>query len=80
MFGEPETDGTRPAFDAIVERVAWWAELFELPCVAYAADPDEVAALAAAGADFVAIDVVPNEAPSAAVIRTAAERLHTDAT
>jgi thiamine-phosphate pyrophosphorylase len=79
MFGEPETDGTRPAFDAVVERVAWWAELFEPPCVAFAADSDEVAALAGAGADFVAIDVVPADASAATVIRTAAERLHTDA-
>jgi len=80
MFGEPEADGGRPALDAIVERVAWWAELFEAPCVGFAADLDEVAALAAAGADFVAIDVVPDDAGAAAVIRKAAERLHTEAT
>src|SRR5262245_56181271 len=33
MFGEPARDSDRPRFDAIVERIAWWAELFELPCV-----------------------------------------------
>src|SRR5262249_37809937 len=55
MFGEPETDGSRPSFGAILERVGWWAELFEVPCVAYAANPDEVGLLAAAGADFVAV-------------------------
>jgi thiamine-phosphate pyrophosphorylase len=55
MFGEPNGNGERPAFALIEERVAWWAEVFELPCVAYAASLDEVAALVAAGADFVAL-------------------------
>jgi thiamine-phosphate pyrophosphorylase len=55
MFGEPDADGHRPALDAVIERVAWWAEIFQVPCVAYAARIDEVAALAGAGADFVAI-------------------------
>jgi thiamine-phosphate pyrophosphorylase len=80
MFGEPEPDGRRPAFDAIAERVAWWAELFVAPCVAFAADLDEVAALAAAGADFVAIDVVPADPQGSSLMRAAAERLHTDST
>ena len=35
--------------------MAWWAELFELPCVGYAASLDEVGPLAQAGADFVAL-------------------------
>lgn len=35
--------------------VAWWAELMEVPCVAFAAGTGaQAAALAAAGADFVA--------------------------
>jgi thiamine-phosphate pyrophosphorylase len=55
MFGELEMDGSRPSFGAIVERIEWWANLFEVPCVAYAATLDEVGPLAAAGADFVAI-------------------------
>ncbi len=54
MFGDA-ADGARPSFEAIVERVAWWAEVFEVPCVALAASIDEAAALAAAGADFVAV-------------------------
>ena len=37
MFGEPDAAGERPAFDAIEERIAWWAEVFEAPCVGYAA-------------------------------------------
>ena len=55
MFGEPDANGERPAFAQIEERVAWWAEVFELPCVGYAASLDEVVALVAAGADFVAL-------------------------
>ena len=41
MFGEPERRRHRPATEAMLERVAWWAELFELPCVAYAATLEE---------------------------------------
>jgi thiamine-phosphate pyrophosphorylase len=55
MFGEPDAGGHRPPFGAVEERVAWWAEVFEAPCVAYAAAAGEVARLAATGADFVAL-------------------------
>jgi thiamine-phosphate pyrophosphorylase len=55
MFGEPDAHDVRPAFAQVEERVAWWAELFEAPCVAYAASLDEVAPLVAAGADFIAL-------------------------
>ena len=55
MFGEPDEHGARPAFGAIEERVAWWAEVFEAPCVGYAASHAEVAPLVAAGADFIAL-------------------------
>jgi thiamine-phosphate pyrophosphorylase len=55
MFGEPDAGGQRPAFAAVEERVAWWADVFEIPCVGYAAAPEEVAPLAKAGADFVAL-------------------------
>lgn len=53
-FGMPE-DGRRPTLAAIIDRVEWWAQVFQVPCVAYAATADEVAPLAAAGADFVAL-------------------------
>jgi thiamine-phosphate pyrophosphorylase len=58
LFGEPDGDGDRPSFDAILDRIEWWAELFQVPCVAFAANADEVAPLAAAGADFVAVHYV----------------------
>lgn len=73
MFGEPDPAGRRPEFGALVERIAWWAELFELPCVGYAADCEEAAALAAAGADFVAVgDLVWTGDIGAAAKRAAA--------
>src|SRR5262245_57852202 len=55
MFGDPDASGHRPSFEAILERVEWWAEVFEIPCVGYAASLDEITALAGAGADFVAL-------------------------
>jgi thiamine-phosphate pyrophosphorylase len=58
MFGEPDrrgTPGKRPPFPAVVERVEWWAELFQLPCIGYAAAADEIRPLAEARADFVAL-------------------------
>jgi thiamine-phosphate pyrophosphorylase len=72
MFGEPDEDGNRPSFEAIEERVVWWAEVFEAPCVAFAAAGSEVAPLVKAGADFIALgDWVWQE--SAAVATTIAE-------
>jgi thiamine-phosphate pyrophosphorylase len=55
MFGETADDGERGDFAAVEERVAWWAEVFEAPCVGFAASPGEVAPLVKAGADFVAL-------------------------
>ena len=55
MFGEPDRDGRRPSFDAILERVAWWAEVFEVPCVGFAASAAEIEPIAKAGAEFVAL-------------------------
>ncbi len=55
MFGEPDDNGERPAFDAIEDRVSWWAEVFEAPCVGFAAGAAEVEPLVKAGADFIAL-------------------------
>jgi len=80
MFGEPDRfapAGRRASFDAIVERLSWWAELFEVPCVGYAASLDEIGALGHTGADFIALgEWIWNE-PSgpAATIAEAARRL-----
>jgi thiamine-phosphate pyrophosphorylase len=55
LFGEPDAHGQRPAAEAIAERLQWWDELFEPPCVGYAVSRDEAAEFAAAGADFVLV-------------------------
>jgi thiamine-phosphate pyrophosphorylase len=71
MFGEPDRQGgrgDRPAFDTVLERLNWWAELFQSPCVGYAENLDEVGPLAQAGADFIALgDWIWTDAPAASI-------------
>ena len=70
MFGEPDRHGERPAFGAVVERVTWWSEVFEIPCVGFADSFEEARALARAGTEFVALgEFVWNytDGPAAAV-------------
>jgi len=55
LFGEPDARGQRPSVEAIAERLQWWAELFEPPCVGFAVSPEEAGEFAAAGADFVLV-------------------------
>jgi thiamine-phosphate pyrophosphorylase len=55
LFGEPDAKGERPSMDAICERLNWWAELFEPPCVGFAASLEEAREFAAAGAEFVLV-------------------------
>jgi thiamine-phosphate pyrophosphorylase len=78
MFGEPDRSGARPSFAAVEERVAWWGEIFETPCVGYAASIEEIVPLVKAGADFVALgdwlwrdeqDVASTVARAAALLR-----------
>jgi thiamine-phosphate pyrophosphorylase len=56
MLGEPR--GAEPAMapELLLERVDWWAEIFETPCVAYAETIEAAERLARAGADFVALE------------------------
>lgn len=77
MFGEPDAAGRRPSFDAIVERVAWWAEVFEIPCVGFAGSLDEVEPLAKAGAEFVAVGdcIFADARGAAAAVQDAMSRL-----
>jgi thiamine-phosphate pyrophosphorylase len=77
MFGEPDEGGWRPAFAAVAERVAWWAEVFQAPCVGFAGDLDEAGRLAEAGADFVALGewIFSDTRGAAAAVRAAAQRL-----
>lgn len=55
LFGEPDAGGQRPSVEAIAERLQWWDELFEPPCIGFAASREEASEFAAAGADFVMV-------------------------
>ena len=56
MFGEPRGGAPAMALELLAERVAWWAEIFEIPCIAYAESIEAAGRLARAGADFVAFE------------------------
>src|SRR3954464_136557 len=55
LFGEPDKNGQRPSVEAIAERLQWWEELFEPPCVGFAVSREEAFEFAAAGADFILV-------------------------
>jgi thiamine-phosphate pyrophosphorylase len=55
LFGEPDAKGQRPSVEAIAERLDWWAELFEPPCVGFAQSHEEAREFATAGADFILV-------------------------
>jgi thiamine-phosphate pyrophosphorylase len=57
-----------------LERVAWCAEVFELPCVGFAREEAEVAPLVEAGADFIALDYIWREPGRAGEVLAAAAR------
>ncbi len=65
MFGEPDTSGKCPDFAAVEERIAWWAEVFEIPCVGYSNSLETIPPLVAAGADFIALGSVVWREPDA---------------
>ena len=72
MFGEPHGGAQARGLASLVsltERVVWWAEIFETPCVAYADTMAAVGTLAEAGADFVALGgaIWDSASPQAAV-------------
>ena len=75
LFGEPDAKGERPSVEAIAERLQWWAELFEPPCVGFAASREEAREFAAAGADFVLVgDFIWNDPRGAAAALIDAEQ------
>jgi len=79
MFGEPDGRGGRPPIAAVEERLAWWAELFQPPCVGYAGSADEICPLAQAGADFVALGewIWTERSGAEQAVAAASERLAT---
>ena len=75
LFGEPDGNGQRPSSEAIAERLDWWAELFEPPCIGFAASRDEAYEFARAGADFVLVgDFVWTDPRGAAIALADVER------
>jgi thiamine-phosphate pyrophosphorylase len=59
LFGEPRPDGSLPALETVAERAAWWAEIFEIPCAAFAPSLEAIPTLVATNAEFIALgDVV----------------------
>lgn len=79
MFGEPRPDGSSAPLKSLADRAAWWAEIFETPCVACAPSVEAVARLAGTGAEFVALGDAVWTHPDgpAAAVKAALERLTT---
>ena len=69
MFGGLYPDGAVPEAEGVRARAAWWAEIFETPCIAVACAADEIAGLAATGAEFVGLESAIWLADPAAVAR-----------
>lgn len=74
LFGD-----VKEPLDGLAERVGWWAEIFNTPCVALAQRLEDIAPLTIAGADFIMLeDCVwsdprgPKEAVEDAMARLAA--------
>jgi thiamine-phosphate pyrophosphorylase len=65
-FGAPaHLKDREKARDRRDELIAWWAEIFETPCVAFDVEtPAEAETLASAGADFVALTLPAGAAPA----------------
>jgi thiamine-phosphate pyrophosphorylase len=55
LFGERRQNGSFPPLAGLIERAAWWAGIFETPCVAFASDLDAVDDLARTGVEFVGL-------------------------
>ena len=79
LFGEPRPDGSLPSLESVAERAAWWAEIFETPCVAFAPSLDAIPALVATRAEFIALSdaVWSHEGGPAGAVAAAMERIGT---
>jgi thiamine-phosphate pyrophosphorylase len=74
----PHVEDRAKAAERQRDLIAWWAELFEIPCVAFdVPDADAAHVLAIAGADFVSVRVTSkmSEKDAAAGIRAFSEAL-----
>lgn len=48
-------DAVQPMDEAVLDLITWWRDLFVLPCLAFASNAEEAAALAKAGTDFIGV-------------------------
>lgn len=59
--------GSAEVAEPRLERIAWWSEIFEVPCIALdVGSADEARELALAGADFVALTLRAGQSPASA--------------
>ncbi|MBS0232942.1 MAG: thiamine phosphate synthase [Proteobacteria bacterium] len=66
----PHVEDRGKAAERQRDLIAWWSELFEIPCVAFDIETADAAhRLAAAGADFVSVRVTSADAEQAAAAR-----------
>lgn len=73
LFGEPAADGFVRPLDWRIERIAWWAEIFNVPGAAYVAERGDVTPLVEAGADFLCFGPWVFEASDGPAILDAAQ-------
>jgi thiamine-phosphate pyrophosphorylase len=80
LFGDPGKGGETPPLDAVLERLDWWSEIFVTPCVGQAETLDDVGAIAATDADFVALGsfVWTHPAGPGEAVRSASSALAAD--
>ncbi|GJD31941.1 Thiamine-phosphate synthase [Methylobacterium adhaesivum] len=56
MFGGLYADGIAPEAATVLDRAAWWTEIFETPCIAVAHEAGEIDALVATGVEFLGLE------------------------
>ena len=82
MFGDAGFAADGPAPDEVADMLAWWAEIFNVPCVGFARALDAVEDLALTGAEFVALGSAvwdDPRGPAAAVATAGAALARADA-
>lgn len=73
LFGDPGKGGEIPPFESTLERLSWWVEIFNTPCIGHAETPEAVAPIARTGADFVAFGSFVWTGSAADAVRRAAD-------
>ncbi len=67
----PYVEDRRRAGERQIDRISWWSQIFQVPCVAFdVADAEQARQVTEAGADFVAVGLTQND-----TVRDAVERV-----